>query len=121
MLQITAHLRKLQLHHYFNREVSYWLQLSITGSKLCGFKAILKTWQLHVKRYEIDTSTEVCYWFTSYYGSGNMLDSSIDVGQTTSRIATNKTVLGPTFLGEHLVDFHPYFTSCQQHKSLRLG
>ena len=30
------------------------IQFSITGSIFCGFIAILKTWHLHVKRYEDD-------------------------------------------------------------------
>ena len=58
-------------HYYFNREVSYWLQHSATGSKCCGTTAILTTW------YEIDSLTEVYYLFTSCHGSGHMLDPSI--------------------------------------------
>ena len=60
-------------------EVSYWLQLGITGSKFGGFILILKTCHLHVKRYKIDFLTEVYYLFTSCYGSGHMLDPSMRV------------------------------------------
>ena len=76
--KITVHPRKLQhRHYYFNREVSYWLQFSITGSTFCGFIAILQTWHLHVKRYKIDSPTDVCYSFPSFYGNGHMLDPTI--------------------------------------------
>ena len=49
----------------------YWLQFSITGSKFCGFIAILQTSHKHVKRYEIG------YEYPSCYGNGHMMDSTI--------------------------------------------
>ena len=58
----------------------YWLQFSIIGSKFYGVIAILKTWHLHVKRYEIDSLTKVYYLFTSCchtLGSGRTLGPSI--------------------------------------------
>ena len=50
---IPSHPRKPRYRcYYLNREVLHWLQFSITGSIFCGFRAILKTWHLHVKRYD---------------------------------------------------------------------
>ena len=82
---VTAHPHTLwHRHYYFNQEVSYWLQFSITGSKFCGFIANLKTWNLHVKRYEIDSLIEVYYLSTSCYGNGHVLDPSIITTQCRS-------------------------------------
>ena len=49
----------------------------ITGSKCCGFIAILKTLHLHVKRYKIDSLSEVYYFFTCCNGRGHMMDPTI--------------------------------------------
>ena len=43
----------------------------------CGSIAILKTWHLHVKRYEIVSLTEVYYSVTSCHGSGHVMDPTI--------------------------------------------
>ena len=54
------------------------------------FIVILKTWHWHVKRYEIDSPSEVYYSFPTCYGSVHMLDPSFLPSRSSEKLLREK-------------------------------